>query len=166
MSRPSSRKGSKKGSAKSPKKQIQELTELNQQLTDEIAALQIANNDLKENIVLVSEKLAAGIDKKDFDIKQYENYLDIPQAVLTEMIDNLIIKKKIHETSVESRVEELETRVTEMSMENAKLRKKTIAYEMGFQNLLQSHNMEDLKDKIYQLQLIAGKTVKLFSWQI
>ena len=63
------------------------------------------------------------------------------------------------EMSVEARTEELELRVTEMSMDIARNTKKCLAYESGFQHLLNCSSIDEVKDRVYQLQLIAGTLI-------
>ena len=160
MSRPTSSKGSKKGkrgSAKTPKKQIAELTEQNNLLTEEINSLRNENDTIKLKLETLVGKMFEVLQKKEFGIKESTNYADIPLDILIQMMGKLITKKKLQEMSVEARVEELETRVTQMSMEIAKMTKKTMAYENGLQDLLKCERIDDAHDRVYQLQLIAGK---------
>ena len=69
--------------------------------------------------------------------------------------------------SVEARTEELELRVTEMSMDIARNTQKCLAYESGFQHLLNCSSIDEVKDRVYQLQLIAGRLIYVkmyYSW--
>ena len=54
-------------------------------------------------------------------------------------------------------VEELELRVTQMSGQLAKMMKKTLAYEQGLADVASSRDLDEVRDKIYNLQLIAGQ---------
>ena len=160
MSRPQSSKGSKKGkrgSAKTPKKQIAELTEQNTLLTEELNSLRNENDILKIKIETTIGRMLEVLPKKQFGIKDDTKYSEIPLDTLSTMMDKLIVKKKLQDVSVEARVEELETRVTQMSMDIAKMTKKTIAYENGLHDLLKTKDIDDVYDRVYQLQLIAGK---------
>ncbi len=161
MSRPSSRgaKKGKKGSAKTPKKQIAELTEQNNLLTEELNALRAENDTLKVKLDTMIQKMLEGIKKKEFNLKDGVNAMEIPLDTLIQIIGKLIVKRKLQEMSVEARVEELETRVTQMSMDIAKMTKKTVAYETGLQDILNCYHLDDVRDRVYQLQLIAGKPV-------
>ena len=160
MSRPQSSKGSKKGkrgSAKTPKKQIAELTEQNTLLTEELNALQNENDMLKVKIETIISRMLEVLPRKQFGIKDDTKYTEIPLDTLSAMMGKLIVKKKLQEVSVEARVEELETRVTQMSMDIAKMTKKTVAYENGLHDLLKTKDIDDVYDRVYQLQLIAGR---------
>ena len=159
MSRPQSSKGSKKGkrgSAKTPKKQIAELTEQNSLLTEELNSLRNENDMLKVKIETTVSRMLEVLPRKQFGIKDDTKYSEIPLDTLNAMMGKLIVKKKLQEVSVEARVEELETRVTQMSMDIAKMTKKTVAYENGLHDLLKTKDIDDVYNRVYQLQLIAG----------
>ena len=159
MSRPTSSKGSKKGkrgSAKTPKKQIAELTEQNNLLTEELNSLRNEGDTLKVKLDTLVGKMFEVLPKKEFGIKDTTKYADIPLETLIQMMGKLIVKMRLQEMSVEARVEELETRVTQMSMDIAKMTKKTMAYENGLHDLVKCENIDDTHDRVYQLQVIAG----------
>ena len=161
MSRKGSGKG-KKGSAKSPKVQIKELTEQNAQLSEELIALKNKHEELKAKMTCTVCKILEGVNRREFIIKDGSDPLDIRTDTLLNMVGQMIVKKKINDISVEARVEELETRVTQMSMDIACMTKKTLAYENGLQDLLECRSQEDVRDKIFQLQLIAGGSEKQY----
>lgn len=165
MSRKGSGKG-KKGSAKSPKVQIKELTEQNATLNEELISLKNQHEELRNKMDCTVRKILEGVSRKDFNIKEATDPLDITTDCLLNMVGKMIIKKKIMDMSVEARVEQLETRVTQMTIDIAKYSKKTLAYENGLQDLLNSHNMEDVRDRVYQLQLIAGTCFPFIAWFI
>lgn len=165
MSRPASSKGSKKGkrgSAKTPKKQIAELTEQNNSLTNELNSMRNENDTLKIKLETMVMKMLEVLPKKAFQIKENMNYTEVPLDTLVEMMGKLIVKKKLQEMSVEARIEELETRVTQMSMDIAKMTKKTMAYENGLQDLLKMNDLNEVHDQVYHLQLIAGNKSLVF----
>ena len=161
MSRPQSSKKGKRGSAKTPKKQIAEITEQNNLLTEELNSIRNEKDMLKIKIETTIGRMLEVLPRKQFGIKDDTKYSDIPLDTLSAMMGKLIVKKKLQELSVEARVEELETRVTQMSMDIAKMTKKTIAYENGLQDLLKTKDIDDVYDRVYQLQLIAGKEVRV-----
>ena len=162
MSRPGSRKG-KKGSAKlTPKQQIAKLTEQNEALTLNLDLLRTQAEELTIKVEAMSKLLVDSIkDKKEFGITSQTDIMQISTETLVAMISKLVVKKQLQEMSVEARVEELETRVTQMSMDIAKMTKKTMAYENGLEDLAKFNDIEDVKDKVYQLQLIAGEQAVL-----
>ena len=59
--------------------------------------------------------------------------------------------------SVAARINELETRVTEMSMDVARLTMKTMAYETGFADLLKCQTVDEVENRVYELQFVASK---------
>ena len=85
--------------------------------------------------------------------------MSLTTDILLDMVNKLLVKKTIQEKSVESRVEDLETRVTEMSLDIAKMTAKTMAYENGIHQISKCTDMEDIKDKLCQLTLLAGEFV-------
>ena len=76
--------------------------------------------------------------------------------VVLDMIASMIVKKKTYDMSVEARADQLENRVTKMNMENAKMLRKTAAYECGLTEVMNCSDVEQVRDRVYQLQLIAG----------
>ena len=150
--------GSKKGSAKkkTPKQQIAELTEQNEKLTQELESLRTAHQQMTSKVTDVTNKIIEGIDKKEFNIRDDVNVVDLSTETLIKMVEKIIVIRKHYNGSVECRVEELETRLTQMSMDLAKATKKTLAYEQGMEDLHTCFTLSQVRDKVYQLQFIAG----------
>ena len=165
MSRPGSRAGSakkgKKEKPKPPKKVIAELTEQNEQLSTELTQIKTEAEQMRSKIELLSKKIVEGTNKKDlfrmYRIDDKTDLMLLTTDVLLDMVGNLVLKKTIQEKSVESRVEDLETRVTEMSLDIAKMTAKTMAYENGIHEISKCSGIEDIKDRLCQLTLLAGK---------
>ena len=97
MSRPSSRRGKagKKKGAKTPKKQIAELTEQNAQLTEQLDSTRLLYQQLQSKMDIVTDKLVNSINKRDFCISDKTDLTQLTADVLTEMIEKLVVKKKI-----------------------------------------------------------------------
>jgi len=87
---------------------------------------------------------------EDFDPLQLDN------DAITELIGKFLTKHKEREVSVEQRVEQLECQVTEMSFDLLRSKSKCRAYELGLKELLAMNDISVVKDRIYQLQIIAG----------
>lgn len=165
MSRPSSRKGSakKKEKKKTPKQIIKELTEQNEQLTTEVESLRQQFNDLQDKLGAVTKKLILNTSNKaELGIFEETDINHISTDVLLEMIERLAVKRKIYDVSVEQRVDDVENRLTNLTMDSAKMMKKILAYESGLESITACSNMEQMKDTIYKLQLIAGQSVHSF----
>lgn len=167
MSRPSSRKGSaKKGKGKekkkTPKQIIKELTEQNEQLTIQLDTQSKECAEMKEKIDIVTKKLVQSVDKKEFGISQETNLSALTADVLLDIIDKLVVKRRIYTVSVEQRVDDVESRLTAISMDLAKMTKKTLALETGLDDIANCDSIEKVRDKIYELQLITGKALHTF----
>ena len=162
MSRPSSRKGSgKKSPAKTPKKIIAELTEQNDQLTLELNTLKEETVKQQEKLDLLTKKVVGAITKKEFGITDATDLRQLSIDTLMEMLSKLVVRKRLQDVSVEARVEDLETRVTEMSLDIAKMTKKTLAYETGLEDIAAADKLEEVRDRVYELQLIAGRCARM-----
>jgi len=83
--------------------------------------------------------------------------LQLDKDVITELVGKFIAKHKEHEQSVEQRVEQLECQVSEMSYDLIRTKSKCHAYEVGLKELLEASEINAVKDRVYQLQIIAGK---------
>jgi len=87
---------------------------------------------------------------EDFDPLQ----MDI--SAMTELVGKFLAKHKEYEQSVEQRVEHLERQVTETSFDLIRTKGKCYAYEVGMKELLEVDSINAIKDRVYQLQVIAG----------
>lgn len=152
--------GKKKEKPKNPKVQIKELTDQNAQLTEELHMCKNEAEDMKSKITSVNQKILSGLDpetlKKSFEITPSTDPLLIPTDSLNGVLDKIIVKKKEYGESVEIRLEELESRVTDLNVSLAKSSKKAAAYETAFSDLIRCNDLEQLKDKICHLQFVAG----------
>lgn len=114
---------------------------------------------MQQKVDLFTDKLVKNVKKEDFGITEVTNLQALTPDVLLEMLETVLVRKRIYETSVEERVDSLEAQLTSMSMDVAKLTKKNMAYEVGMEDLLQCVDMAEVKDKVYGLQLISGMTI-------
>ncbi len=159
MSRPGSRRAkSPKVKKLTPKQQITQLTEQNEQLTVELNNLKTANEEMTLKVEAMTRKILDGTEnKKEFGITDQTELMKIGVDILLQMIEKLVVKKQIYNLSVEARAEELEKRVTQMSIDLSKVTKKMFAYEQGLADIQKCGDIEEARDKVYQLQLIAGE---------
>ena len=88
---------------------------------------------------------------ESFDPVQLDN------EVWNELVGKFLAKHEEREQSVEQRVEQLEAQVTEMSFELIRTTSKCRAYEVGLNELLQLNDVNGVKDRVYHLQVLAGK---------
>ena len=158
--RPKSGKKSKKEKPKPPKVQIKELTEANELLTQELNTLKNEAEDMRNKLIAVNSKIVTGLDKKSlqkcYGITESTPPLSINTDYLLDMLGKLIVKKEIRDVSVEARMEELECRVTELNMSLAKASQKTVAYELGLEDLTKCKSLEEVRDRVYEMQYLAG----------
>ena len=210
MSRPASRKGrNAKQKPKTPKVIIKELTEQNEQLTQELAISQTEVQELRKTLQALSailvnnckNKRAAspgnGSRRVRFDTTDQPTFLTaergispgpqqrpvtpqlpdgqaspalssrltapaplVPSAsALVDMLEQLVVKRRVYDVSVEARVEELEETVTRLSMQLARASKKALAFEQGLLSVSECRDFYQVKDKVCELQLIAGEWV-------
>lgn len=161
---PVTRKASgKKAAPKNPKKVIAELTEQNELLTQELNMLKEQTACQHEKLDLLTDKVVGAINKKEFGITDLTDIRSLSIQTLMDMLAKLVVKRRIQDVSVEARVEDLETRVTEMSLDIAKMTKKTLAYELGLQDIAKATSLEAVQDRVYELQLIAGQAYHSFA---
>ena len=148
---------SAKPKKKTPKQQIAELTEENENLTKELESLKTERTQMQDKIYAVTKKLVSSIRKSDFGIKEDADLYSISSETLCDIIQKLVVRKEIYDVSVEARVAELESRLTKMTAELVKMTTKTNAYEMGLEGLIKCSDFTQVKNKIQELKIIAGK---------
>ena len=67
--------------------------------------------------------------------------------------------------SIAARINELETRVTSMSMDIARMTMKVMTYEAAFADFLKCQTVDEVQDRIYKLQFVASKCDILHSYE-
>jgi len=115
----------------------------------------------KQRLAMIVSKLAQSMDER----WQKHNNIESPEfdpmkldnEVLTEMMETFVVKHHEYQESVAARAEELELQVTRMSMDLMRVSKKCLAYEIGLKELLQYPDLNAVKDRVYQLQVVAGE---------
>ena len=155
----------KKEKPKPPKVQIKELTEANELLTQELNTLKNEAEELRNRLTAVNSRMMAATEEKILlrnGVNKNTNPVDITADSLINIVERLIVKRKIQDVSVEARVEDLESRLTDLTFDLAKMTKKTFAYECGLEDLKQCSSLEECKDRVYQLQIIAGMHISFF----
>ena len=158
MSRPASKKGKGKKAPKkkTPKQIIAELTEQNEVLQHELTSLKTRTADLTDKLTFVVDKLLCNSDLFNNSLPKDIDIHTMNKNVMDEILEKLIVKRRIYNDSLDCRIDLLENKVTTLSGELAKVTKKVTAYEHGLNCIVISENIDDIKDKVYQLQLIAG----------
>jgi len=59
--------------------------------------------------------------------------------------------------SVEKMAAQLEVRVTQLSMDLARMTHKCLCYEQNLEHMLHCENLDHVKDKVYSLKILAGQ---------
>ncbi|XP_059162385.1 uncharacterized protein LOC131945793 [Physella acuta] len=140
--RPVSGKKGKKEEVEDP--MIAILRKLNDDLHAE-------NSSLKESSSLYHDKLQSiiqhviDINVDNFKPEEGTDIIDLPLVDITRMITNLTITSGSSLRSYEVRLEELETRVTQLNGELAKLLKLKLKVENGLKDMELMYKVEDLR---------------------
>lgn len=153
---------SQKEKKKDPKKQASELTQLNEQLGQEVTTLKTEIEATRLRLLNLCQKLLESKGQKwklEHRIQNDTDLLSLGENIFLDIISDLMVKKKEHEESVEVQVERLEKRVTQMSLELARYATKCQAYEIGLKGFLTCDNLNSVKDRVYHLLVVAGKDI-------
>lgn len=157
---PKSAGKAKKEKPKPPKVIIKELTDQNEALTVELNGLRNEANLMRSKLSVVNSRMIAASDEKlvrKNGISASTDPVDVPLQALVELMDQLVVKKKIQSVSVEARLEELEVRMSQVTFDLARMTKKAYAYECGLDKIKSSSSLPQVRDRIYELQFLAGK---------
>lgn len=149
MSKKGAPKGKRVGSGKKGKKEVDDpiLTSLvrsNEELKEK-------NAELQESVTYYRDKLHAIVQHViDVNVDEYKPvkgilFVDIPESDVTTMITNLTITPGSSLRAYEVRLEELETRITQISCELAKLLKLKLKSENGLREMEGLYTAEELK---------------------
>jgi len=115
-----------------------ELIEANTELSAEVEELSTENQVLKATISSVIDKLIENAKIKGVKIPQVldqPNVAEIPADVLVNFAEKLTAESRKNDT-MEFRVEELETRITHLNFELAKLLRSRVNMENGLDELI------------------------------
>ncbi|XP_060082444.1 uncharacterized protein LOC132561760 [Ylistrum balloti] len=158
--RPSSSRGqsfprSASSSTAKSKQAIETLTKDNEELQGQLAALTTKNKQLQDNWLTLTTKLVEDAKSKGFQLGEEEQKKDtgeVSMDALLDLINSLAHKQdtkkqKPAKGSVESRIEELETRTTQMNMNLVKLLQTKMNLEAGLEDIQQCLSLEDAKHK-------------------
>ena len=136
---------------KGPSKE--ELKKANEELYKEVEKLNGENQILKSTVTAIIDKLIENSKVKGIDIPEEiytANVCEIPSNSLVDLTEQLTAEEPKSHT-VEGRIEELETRITHLNMELAKLLRTRINLENGLDELIESPNLDTAKLKAKEL---------------
>lgn len=131
-----------------------ELLQANSDLCREVEALNEENQLLKNTVTAVIDKLIENAKIKGIKIPrdiENPNVTEIPADSLVSLTEKMTAESHKSNT-VEYRVEELETRITHLNTELAKLLRTRVNVENGLDEMLNDcDNVEDIKVKAKEL---------------
>lgn len=145
---------------------VKELTAENEKLNQD---LNMARNELaevKSKLEHTNKQVLSTLDMKtlkdNFNIYESTDPLAIPHQTIAEILREVAIRRKNYETSIEAQLETVEKQLTKLSIDFARMSKKTLAYEQIMNELEQCQSMDQIKDKVQHMKLIAGKSTLYF----
>ena len=150
---------------KGPSKE--ELKKANEDLYKDVEKLNGENQILKSTITSLIDKLIENSKVKGVDIPEElytADVCEIPSNTLVDLTEQLTAEEPKSHT-VEGRIEELETRITHLNMELAKLLRTRLNVENGLDDLLESSNFETAKLKAKELIVEISKYGFLRTWK-
>lgn len=149
-SKKSAPKGKRSPSGKKGKKEeiedpiITFLKKTTEDLREENATLKASLSTYQEKLQVITQQII-DVNFDNYKAPQDIALVDIPLADILTIITNLTITpgNKLH--SYELQIEELETRVTQLNSELAKLIKLKLKLENGLKDMDRMYTVEDLK---------------------
>lgn len=162
-SKSSSHKHEKHDKPKGPSKE--ELKKVNADLYREIEVLTAENQVLKATVSAVIDKLIENAKIKGVDITNEiynPNVSEIPTDSIVDLTEKTT-KEQPRSHTMEGRVEELETRITHLNMELAKLLRTKINIENGLDEVIEMDDLNTAKVKAKELKMeIRGSSLFTF----
>lgn len=156
-SKSSSQKHEKHDRPKGPSKE--ELKKLNVELSKELETLTAENQVLKATVSAVIDKLIENAKIKGVDVPDEiynPNVSEIPTESIVDLTEQ-VTAEPLKSNTMEGRVEELETRITHLNMELAKLLRTRINVENGLDDVIETDNLETAIVKARELKMEISK---------
>jgi predicted nuclease with TOPRIM domain len=148
------------GALLSKSKQEQILKE-NSEYQIEIKRLSSRNNELTERLKVITNGIVEQSKLKGYKFSKTDQYTDlneIPLGKISELTDFLVHgKDPRNRASMETRVEELETRITHLNMELSKMLELRINLENGLEDIQNCDNLFDVQNRVRFLLYEASK---------
>ncbi|XP_076096956.1 uncharacterized protein LOC143067522 [Mytilus galloprovincialis] len=139
----------------------------NSELQAEVKSLKSRNLELMERLRLITTDIVEHSKSKGYKYSsstQNMDVLDLPIGNISELIEFLTHgKDPRNRASIETRVEELETRITHLNMELAKMLELRINYEHGLDAIQNCNNLFDAQNRARFL-LYETKGSRLFTF--
>ncbi|XP_033735406.1 uncharacterized protein LOC117323955 [Pecten maximus] len=137
------------------KQAVEILTRENEDLQEQVTQLTAKNTKLQDSWLLLTTKLVEDAKSKGFALGEEDQKKELGEVSVEALLDLLnslahkqdVKKQKPAKGSVEARVEELETRTTQMNMNLVKLLQAKMNLESGLEEIQQCGSLEDAKHK-------------------
>ena len=133
------------------KEKLEDLTTQNEDLQKTVQKCKEENSALKEKVEYLSNKIVEYGQSKGYKLPLVENSkspLDLSKENLNQILDFITNgDKRKKKGPVELRVEELETRITHLNMELAKMVQLRLSLENGLEDIEFCETLVDAKTK-------------------
>ncbi|OWF45674.1 uncharacterized protein LOC110456737 [Mizuhopecten yessoensis] len=137
------------------KQAVEILTKENEELQGQVEALTTKSKLFQDNWITLTTKLVQDAKTKGFQLGEEDQRKALEELsvdVLLDLINSLahkqiLQKQKANKGSVEARIEELETRITQMNMNLVKLLQAKMNLEAGLDAIQQCASLDDAKHK-------------------
>ncbi|XP_013388527.1 uncharacterized protein LOC106157437 [Lingula anatina] len=146
--------GKQDGSVKKGKNSVKVLLQENKTLQEEKDAITKELDDLKTKFSVLGKKILDHADKAEYGL---EDDLDPLQVNLDDLLGMLskVISRDKKKNRMETRIEELETRVTQLTVEQAELLRVRAKYEEGLSEICQCYDMPAVKVLVEKIRVEA-----------
>ncbi|XP_069118495.1 uncharacterized protein [Argopecten irradians] len=149
------------------KQAVEILTKENDELQERVAELSTRNKQLQDHWLTLTTKLVEDAKSKGFQLREEDQNLgEVSLETLLDLINSLAHKQEVKKPtkgSLEARIEELETRTTQMNMNLVKLLQAKMNLEAGLEDIQQCCTLEDAKHKARFL-LFETKGSEVFTY--
>ncbi|CAH1791263.1 unnamed protein product [Owenia fusiformis] len=143
---------------KQMKKLIAEQVKELEELRVSVANLTTENTDLKEKLELIIRKLVNNIDVEQFEIEKTTPTTEIKMDTIIDMMTKLITRFN-YRGRMETRIEELESKLTHQNNQVARLVQRNLAIENGLCEMSLCYDFDELHRRISHLQLETSEAL-------
>lgn len=145
-------------------KQEEKLLIQNTELQSKVETLTTENKQLKDKLQSVSRRIIEEAKNKGFELSEDEKnmtILDVPSDSLLALIHYLVHGKGKHRQrgTADTRLEELETRITHLNMELAKLLRTRLDLENGLEEIQECETLAEVQSKAKTLLYEARRYI-------
>lgn len=140
---------------------MKELTAENEKLKEDLVMAQNQIVEFKSRVACTNRQVMGCIEtrtlKDKFNLLETADPLSLSVDTVSEMLQIMTVKHKTFQTSVEAQLMAVEKELTKLSLELARMSRKTLAYEQTMSELEECSNLEQVMDKVQHMRFIAGE---------